>query len=107
MSVDVSLRNSHNFRNLQSPFMHRIKTTRDIQFDSLSDFTKTEMSRKESIPSDSTNSLITMKIEEHYFGTRKTKTMILLATSIMQPQKMNTMKASPISNVLWRRLKNS
>ncbi|KAI3799583.1 hypothetical protein L1987_34882 [Smallanthus sonchifolius] len=67
MSEDVSPRNSHKFRSLhrhiiaKPAFMHLIKNTRAIQFDSLSDFTKTEISRKESVLSDSTNSLITMK----------------------------------------------
>lgn len=44
-----------------SPFMHKVKTTRTLQLDSLCDFTETETCHKESVPSDSTNSLDTRK----------------------------------------------
>ncbi|KAI3795295.1 hypothetical protein L1987_37946 [Smallanthus sonchifolius] len=39
-----------------SPFMHKIKTTRTVQLDSLCDFNQTEISQKESVPSEATNS---------------------------------------------------
>ncbi|KAI3744942.1 hypothetical protein L1987_58040 [Smallanthus sonchifolius] len=39
-----------------SPFMHKIKTTRTVQLDSLCDFSQTETSQKESVPSEATNS---------------------------------------------------
>lgn len=44
-----------------SPFMHKVKTTRAVQLESLCDFKGSEISQKQPIPSESTTSLTTIK----------------------------------------------
>ncbi|KAI3736113.1 hypothetical protein L6452_15646 [Arctium lappa] len=44
-----------------SPFMHKVKTTRAVQLESLCDFTEPEISQKEPVPSESTGTSSTMK----------------------------------------------
>ncbi|KAI3515470.1 hypothetical protein L1887_14366 [Cichorium endivia] len=44
-----------------SPFMHKVKTTRTLQLESLCDFKEPELSQKEPVPSESTSSLSTIK----------------------------------------------